>query len=52
MIKFILIFITGLFLLSFIPVEYVPDFLIGLHSEADKLATPIKENLINSAKKI
>ena len=52
MIKFILIFVTGLFLLSLIPAEYVPDFLTGLHSEANKLATPIKDNLINSVKRL
>lgn len=52
MIKFILIFITGLFLLSLIPVEYVPDFLTGLQLEANKLVTPIKDNLMNSAKSL
>ena len=52
MIKFLVTFIIGLFLLSLIPTEYVPDFLTGLHSEADKLATPVKDNLIDSAKSL
>jgi hypothetical protein len=50
MIKFLLIFFAGLVLLALIPTQYIPSFLAGLHTEADKVkyhpyyTTPVIDN--------
>jgi hypothetical protein len=45
MIKFLLTFFAGLVLLALIPTQYIPSFLTGLHTEADKVTTPVVDKL-------
>jgi hypothetical protein len=45
MIKFLLTFFAGLVLLALIPTQYIPSFLTGLHSEADKVTTPVVDKM-------
>jgi hypothetical protein len=45
MIKFLLTFFAGLVLLALIPTQYIPSFLTGLHTEADKITTPVVDKM-------
>jgi len=51
MIKFLLTFFAGLVLLALIPTQYIPSFLTGLHTEADKVTTPVIDKVTATIKK-